>query len=190
MEKPYRKMPPIYLGDYMLRTIKKSDAKDMFEYGKNIEVTRYLNWGPFHTLSEAKKSIKNIFYPRLKEELPIGYAIIDVKSLKMIGTIDFHSKMKGENGAEIGFVLHIDYWNKGIMTNALDAMIKIGFEYLGYEHLKIKHLKSNIASQKVIEKSGFKFVKVEPYSIEKYHRILRDELLTYELLKEDYHGNQ
>ncbi len=190
MKKPYRHMPDVYLESFYLRTISKSDAKDMFEYGKDPLVTAFLNWGPFTQLSEAKKSITKIFYPRLRDGLPIGYAIIDLETSKMIGTIDFHSKIKGEQGAEIGFALNRNYWNKGIMTEAVTAMIHIGFEHLGYEFIRIKHLKKNGASRKVIEKNGFKFVKEEPYILEKASGTIKDELLTYELFKEDYHGNK
>lgn len=189
MKKLYESMPTVYFDDYCLRTIKKSDAKDMFEYGKDPEVTQYLNWGPFIMLSEAKKSISNIFFPRIREGLPKGYSIIDTRKSKMIGTIDFHSKIKGVNGAEIGFVIHKDYWNQGIMSKALKKMVQIGFDYLGYDIIKIKHLKSNIASQKVIEKAGFKYIKSEKYMLEKRDYILKDDLLTYELFKEDYHVN-
>ncbi|MBU1094035.1 MAG: GNAT family N-acetyltransferase [Firmicutes bacterium] len=190
MKKPYKKMPVIYFDDYCLRTIKKSDANDMFEYGKDKEVTQFLNWGPFILPIEAKKSITRIYLPRHKEGLPIGYSIIDVKKSKMIGTIDFHSKIKNINGVEIGFVLHKDYWNKGIMTNALKRMVDIGFDYLGYEKMTMKHLKQNIASQKVIEKIGFKLIKTNIYILEKRDQVIKDELLIYELLREDYHGNQ
>ncbi|MBN2299913.1 MAG: GNAT family N-acetyltransferase [Acholeplasmataceae bacterium] len=190
MKKPYKKMPTIRFGDYQLRTIKKSDAKDMFEYGRDRDVTKYLNWGPFVLESEALDSIKHIFLPRLREQLPIGYAIIDTKKTKMIGTIDFHSKIKSEKGAEIGYVIHKDYWNKGIMSDALKQVIKVGFEYLDYQVIRIKHLKTNVASQKVIEKAGFKFVKSESYFLEKRTAIIKDQLLIYELYKEDYYGNK
>ena len=190
MKKPHIKMPEIHFGDYMLRTIKRSDAKNMFEYGKDPEVTKYLNWGPFILLSEAKQTIKFIYLPRIKEELPIGYAIVDVVINKMIGTIDFHSKIKGVNGIEIGYVLHRDYWNKGIMSQALKEMIKIGFDYLNYDVLRIKHLVNNEASRHVILKSGFKFKEQIPYTHEKQKTVIKDEMLIYELLKEDYHVSQ
>ncbi len=190
MKKPYRKMPIIDLGEYELRTIKKRDSKDMFEYGKDPMVTKFLNWGPFISEVEAKNSIKHIFFPRIREGLPIGYAIIDKKKSKMIGTIDFHSKIKGENAAEIGYVINKDYWNQGIMSQALKHMVKIGFEHLNYDFIKVKHLKHNIASQIVIERVGFRFVKTEPYVLEKPKEIIKDQLLIYELYKEDYYGNK
>ena len=190
MKKPYKHMPIIMLDDIMLRTLTKKDYKDMFEYGKNRDVVRFLSWGPFGIPKEAKQSIANIFYPRLKRGLPIGYAIVDAKTSKMIGTIDFHSKIKDEQGAEIGFVLHHDYWNRGIMTKALKAMIQIGFEHLGYDFIRIRHLGQNIASQKVIQKTPFKLKHIEPFMIEKATHIISDDMYTYEMTKEDYHGSQ
>lgn len=190
MRKPYKHMPVIMMEDIMLRTITKKDARDMFDYGRNHEVVRYLSWGPLGTPREAKLSILKIFYPRIKQGLPIGYAIVDVKTSKMIGTIDFHSKIKDEHGAEIGFVLHQDYWNRGIMTRALKTMIDIGFKYLGYDYLRIRHLGSNIASQKVIAKTPFTLKNVEPFVLEKSTRVIADDMYTYEITKEDYHGSQ
>jgi ribosomal-protein-alanine N-acetyltransferase len=190
MKKPYKKMPEIDLGHIMLRTINLTDSKDVFEYGSNHRVTEFLNWGPFVHESEARKTIERIFYPRIKKGLPIGYAIISKNNSKMIGTIDFHSKIKKDNSVEIGFVLHQDYWNQGIMSRCIKEMIELGFNYLNYDLIRIKHLKKNIASQKVIEKAGFKYKKTEIYSLEKRNGILSDDLLIYEYKKEDYHGSQ
>lgn len=190
MKKAYLKMPEIIFGDFMLRTITKHDYLDMYEYGKDVEVTKFLTWGPYYHPIEAKKTIKTIFYPRVKNGLPRGYAIVDLKLNKMIGTIDFHSKKKDENGAEIGYVIHKDYWNKGIMTQALSEIIKVGFDYLHYDIIHIKHIKRNIASQKVIEKNHFQKVKTEPFVIEKHKALIEDELIIYELTKERYYANQ
>lgn len=183
-------MPEVIFDNYMLRTIHKKDYRDMYDYGKDQEVTQFLTWGPFKKPSEAKKAIKYIFYPRVNKGLPRGYAIIDLTLNKMIGTIDFHTKKPGENGAEIGYVIHKDYWNKGIMTKALDAIIKIGFDYLEYDIIRIKHMKSNMASQKVIEKNHFIKVGNDQIRFERNHKVITDELYVYELTKEKYHANQ
>lgn len=190
MRKAYKKMPTIDVNGYQLRTIKISDYLDMYAYGKKENVTKFLTWGPFDIEEEAKKSIKDIFYPRLKQGLPIGYAIVDQKNNKMIGTIDFHTKIKHKNGAEIGFVIDDEYWNQGIMTKCLCEMIKVGFDYLDYDVIHIKHLKENIASQKVIKKCGFKWIKSEPYLYEKKKNVIQDELIIYEMTKEDYYVNK
>lgn len=187
--KKYRKMPVIDLEQVILRTIRVSDYKDMFEYGSDPDVTKWLNWGPMTQQSDAKHSIKEVFYPRVKRGLPVGYAIVDKKTQKMIGTIDFHAKLDTINAAEIGYCLNKKYWGKGIMTQALIKMIDIGFNYLDYERIIIKHLHNNIASKKVIDKAGFKFVSQRPYVYNKQQGKLEGMLMSYELKKENYHGN-
>lgn len=188
--KPYKNMPTIKFDDIMLRTIKLSDYKDLYDYGKDQEVTKFLSWGPLTQPIEARRSIKHIFYPRTKYELPRGYAIIDTKLNKMIGTVDFHTKPKDKNYAEIGYALHKDYWDQGIMTKAVKELIKIGFEYLNYDKIIVKHLSQNIGSQKVIVKSGFKLIKKEPYILEKSTHVIKDDILTYQMTKEQYYGNE
>lgn len=188
VKKPYKHMPKVIFGQYMLRTIKKSDYKDMFEYGKDNDVTKYLNWGPMVLPVEAKRSIKGIFYPRLKYELPRGYAIVDIKKNKMIGTVDFHSKIEDKKIAEIGYVLHKDYWHQGIMSKAVEELITIGFNHLGYEKIIVKHLSQNMGSKKVIVKNDFKFIHKEAYILKKNNQTIKDDMLTYEITKEDYDG--
>ncbi|BCR35977.1 GNAT family N-acetyltransferase [Mariniplasma anaerobium] len=189
-KKPFKHMPKVLFGEYMLRTLKTKDYRDLFEYGKDPEVTKFLNWGPMVLSIEAKRSIKEIFYPRVKNGLPVGYAIIDINKNKMIGTVDFHSVISDQNTAEIGYVIHKDYWGKGIMTQAVKELIKLGFTYLNYDKIIIKHLSKNIGSQRVIEKSGFKYIKKEPYTLKKINSIIEDDMLIYEITKEDYHGSK
>lgn len=189
MKKTIRCMPEVYLDDVILRTLHKHDDKDMYAYGTDPEVTRYLSWGPFTTIKEARWSIKHVFFKRLRRGLPIGYAIVDVKTSKMVGTIDFHSKMESRNGAEIGFALHRDYWNKGIMTKALKAMIPLGFDHLGYDVIIVKHMKANAASRRVIEKNGFLYQGSEPFNLQKKHHRIVDEMMIYHMTKEMYHGH-
>lgn len=183
--KAYRKMPIVTFGQYQLRTIQKNDYQDMYAYGQDEETVRYLSWGPMHSPDEAKKAIRYIFYPRLKRELPVGYAIVDTKNKQMIGTIDFHTKSTKGNGAELGFVLHRDYWNQGIMTQAVIAMIELGFTYLNYDKIVVKHLVENKASAAVIKKTGFRFTGKEPFSLPR-KKITEPVLYVYELTKEEY----
>lgn len=192
MKKPYLKMPNIIFGDYMLRTIKLTDYQDLFDYGKNPEVVKFLSWGPMVDPKEAKYAIKHIFFPRIKKGLPKGYAIIDLVNQKMIGTIDFHSKLENRNGAEIGFVLHQDYWNQGIMSEALKILIEIGFSHLNYDVIRIRHIIRNIGSQMVISKTPFKFIGKEPFEIRRKNtnQIETTEVFCYELTKEEYHVYQ
>lgn len=180
------RLPEHQFGNYLLREISVKDYKDMFEYGSNPKVTEYLNWGPFYLQIEAKRSIKSIFIPRLKRGLPIGYAIIDLIKNKMIGTIDFHTKNEDDQSVEIGYALHQDYWNQGIMTYALKYLIDLGFNYFNYRKLRIRHMEGNIGSEKIIAKTPFRFTEESIYQLKKIHDRRLVVLKNYELTKEEY----
>ncbi len=181
-----KQMPIVKFDHFMLRSIQKGDYKDLFEYGRDGEVVKTLSWGPMTNPIEAKRSIKDIFLARPKKGIPVGYAIVDMDKNKMIGTIDFHTKVVNQNALEIGYVINRDYWNQGIMTKALEKIIKVGFDYYGYDRLIIKHLKNNPASGKVIEKNGFVFITSYPYKYEKAVGILESDMMVYEMTKERY----
>lgn len=184
----YRKLrlPEHQFGNYLLREISVKDYKDMFEYGSNPKVTEYLNWGPFYLQIEAKRSIKSIFIPRLKRGLPIGYAIIDLIKNKMIGTIDFHTKNEDDQSVEIGYALHQDYWNQGIMSHALKYLIDLGFNHFYYKKLRIRHMEGNIGSEKIIAKTPFRYTEETIYQLKKIHDRRLVVLKNYELTKEEY----
>ncbi|MFA6800535.1 MAG: GNAT family N-acetyltransferase [Acholeplasmataceae bacterium] len=181
-----KNMPVKYFDHYMLRTLQKNDAIDMYDYGKDLEVTKFLTWGPMTSLKDAKLSIKSVFFQRPKNGIPIGYAIIDINCNKMIGTIDFHTKIKGQNAYEVGYVIHKDYWGLGIMTKALEIVTEVGFEVYGYDKLLIKHLKNNLASGRVIEKNRYIFKSSYPYVYKKVTHVLSSDMMVYEMTKERY----
>lgn len=152
------KQPIIYFDNYMLRDISLIDSADMYEYGTDPEVIKFLSWGPYLDVSEARFSIKEYFLKRPNLGLPVGYAIVDLTNNKMIGTVDFHTIIS-PGVVEAGFCLNKNYWNKGIMTRALHKLLEVGFYYNGYKKIIIGHANNNIASQRVIEKVGFIFEK-------------------------------
>ncbi|MCU0104846.1 GNAT family N-acetyltransferase [Acholeplasma vituli] len=159
-----QKMPTIELDKVILRTLLKKDANDFFELGKDPITTEFLTWGPFKTLKEAITMIKFTYFRRTSRNEPIGYAIVDKATAKMIGTIEFHTFNRKMNTCEIGYVLSRDYWNQGIMTDCLKAVTKVAFNHLKMDRVVIKHIIENTASQRVILKAGYQFVELSKKS--------------------------
>ena len=87
----YEPMPVIDCGDFYLRSICKKDARDLFEYGSDPQVTKFLSWGPYEDFDEARWCIDKYYLDRPNHKLPIGYAIIYKENQKMIGVIDYHT---------------------------------------------------------------------------------------------------
>ncbi len=191
MKKNYEPMPIVDCDRFYLRTITKKDVWDLFEYGSDPEVTRFLSWGPFEDVSEARWTIDKHFLTRPDRNLPIGYAIIYRENNKMIGTIDFHTIDQYSLYGEIGYCLNKSYQGMGIMTEALKKMIGVGFNVLGLNRIEIRHVVSNKASEKVINNCDFRFegilrqryydMKINRYQDVKTYSILKDEYIKEEL---------
>jgi RimJ/RimL family protein N-acetyltransferase len=73
-----------------------------------------------------------------------------------VGAIGVHP---GEDvhalNAEIGYWLGPEYWNRGIMTEAVEAVTRYAFEQLGMVRVHAEVFEWNAASMRVLEKAGF-----------------------------------
>ena len=182
-------MPDVVFDHYLLRTLKLSDYKDYFEIGKNSENITYLTWRPFLKKKDAKAMLETYLRRSYRHE-PVGYAIVDLTKHVMIGIIEFHTFDYIKNQAEVGYLLHQDYWNQGIMKKAVKALIKVGFEYVELEAIIIRSLKENIASIKVIEHNNLALVSIDKNA--HYHEKTKTfhDIITYRITKERYYGTK
>ena len=64
--------------------------------------------------------------------------------------------MTNNHNAEIGYWLSEQYWNNGIMTEAVKQMVKYGFNKLKLKKILALVVKSNRGSIKVLKKADFK----------------------------------
>lgn len=149
-----------------LRPISLEDIDDVFDYAKRSNVGPNAGWRPHISKEETKQFI---LYAIKKREYtqPGIYAIIVKEENRMIGTIEIHSYR--EHKAEIGFVLHPEYWGHGLITEAAQACIVYAFEILELKRLQYGHFLFNDRSRRVREKLGFT-----------YEGILRKKYMNYD----------
>ncbi|WP_168169674.1 GNAT family N-acetyltransferase [Candidatus Izimaplasma bacterium ZiA1] len=176
-------IPSYDLGDILLRPIVLEDYLDMYEYGSDTDVTKYLLWSTYTKLDDALSSVKEFFLNRPSKGIPQAHAIIDKKTNKMIGTCDFAGYHPEESRGEIGYVLSKDYWGKGIMTKACKKVIEFGFNYLDLDLITIRHHHNNVGSGVVAKRCGFKYIK------DVYNKRFDTYIPYYELHRSDYENN-
>jgi ribosomal-protein-alanine N-acetyltransferase len=73
----------------------------------------------------------------------------------MIGNIGFWRVISQHYRSEIGYMLHPDFWGKGIMKEALLAAADYGFNKMKLHSIEAHINPDNAASGKVLEKAGF-----------------------------------
>lgn len=143
----------------ILRAWKQSDLEDFFEYASVDGVGECAGW-QHHTEIEHTQAILNRFIANKKT-----FALEYKENGKVIGSIGLESsddeeldeKFETLSGRTIGYVLNKEYWGRGLMTEAVQRVIKYAFEEENYDFLLCAHFVFNDRSRRVIEKCGFGF---------------------------------
>jgi ribosomal-protein-alanine N-acetyltransferase len=136
----------------LLRPIRLSDARDMFQYAKDVETTRYV-FDRHHTLMETQAVIRRYFLAA-----PTGkFALELLETKQMIGTLDLHALDETGKSAEVGYCLNRAFWGQGLMTEALRSLTTLCFTQLDFELLIGRAHPNNHASRLVLVRCGFVF---------------------------------
>lgn len=132
----------------ILRPVQPDDAEAMFDYLRDEETVRFITVPPVKTVTEViENSIQSYFMLD-----PIGKWAI-VYDQKMVGTIDLRLN-KVHRQAEIGYVLNKRYWGQGIMPEAAQAILAVGFDQLQLVRIFSEHDTRNPKSGRVMTKIG------------------------------------
>ena len=91
------------------------------------------------------------------------FAVVDKTTNKVIGSLgvdeygleDMLTEFDNYNGRVLGYVLSKDYWGRGLMPEAVKAVIDYLFNALDYDFLLCGHFNKNKQSKRVQEKCGF-----------------------------------
>lgn len=82
-----------------------------------------------------------------------------------------------EPAAELGYDLAPEYWGRGLMTEALNAIVAYAFDALGIVRLTATVIVGNERSCRTLERAGFRHEGVLPAHGENEHGRLVDEHL-------------
>lgn len=137
----------ILTNHLILRKFKGDDAEDIYEYASDEMTVKYLTWNGVSSIEETKELITR-FYSQ-----PGVYAIELKDSGKCIGCISLEVIPNHEK-CNFGYVLNRNYWNRGYMTEALQAILNFVFDELEINRVEATHYEGNEGSGKVMEKCG------------------------------------
>ncbi len=153
-KKNFDPFPVISTGNLMLRDLRRIDAEEIFLLRSDQKVNEFINRPSAVSIQEAHDFIRRIEEGTGKKEA-FYWAIVPAMQSSLAGTICLWSFDAGRGKAEIGYELLPAYHGKGIMSEALAAVIKFAFEKLLLRKLEANTHRNNIASIKLLEKAGF-----------------------------------
>ena len=138
---------------FELREWRLSDAASLAENANNIDIWNNVRDYFPHPYSEddGKQFIESVLSkPKPAVDLAI---VVDGKAVGGIGIV-LQTDVE-RISAEMGYWLGVNYWNKGIMTEAVKQMVTYAFTHFPLRKIFAPVFDFNIASQKVLQKAGF-----------------------------------
>ena len=141
----------------ILRKAQLEDAEPMFRnWASDPEVTKFLTWPPHESVELTQKRMELLG----KEYDRSDYYqwMIELKELgQPIGSIAAVRQREEVGEAEVGYCIGRRWWHKGIVSEALSAVIDFLFAEVGMSRIAARHDPNNPHSGGVMRKCGMKY---------------------------------
>ena len=155
------KLPEFRTERLFLRGVELSDSESYEKNFVDYEVIQHLSsqvpW-PY-----PKGGVKEFLETRIlpgQGKNRWTWAIFLKEDLKeVIGIVDVWCEGLPQNR---GFWLAKKHWGRGIMTEAVGPVTDYAFNFLGFEKLVFSNAVGNLASRRVKEKTGAKYIETKP----------------------------
>ncbi len=172
----------------LLRKFNINDAKRAFKNWTNDEdVTKYLTWKPHNSL-DITKALLNQWILDYQMANTYNWAIELKSTGDVIGSIGIVHIDEENSSCEVGYCLSKEYWKKGIMSEALSAVIDYLFSQINFNRIVAKHHIDNIASGKVMVKCNMTY----EGTLREVRKSKNQEFISlavYSILKSEYEYN-
>lgn len=150
----FNPFPQLTTKRLLLRKVNEKDVNEIFFLRSDGRVMKYFDRTPAKSLDDASNFIK-LITEQLQNNEAVTWALELKENTNLIGTICFWNIQKEHYRAEIGYVLHPDYWGIGIMNETLSKVINYGFNVMNLHSIEASVNPDNAASIKLLEKNNF-----------------------------------
>ena len=145
--------PTLETERLILRQLAAPDAQDCFLFLSDEENIRYYDPAPMTQLEQAEKSIER-HRRRFAQQEALRWGITLKGENRVIGNGGYAWEADNQL-AVLSYILSKHSWNKGIMTEALTAMIQFGFAHIHLHRIEAQVAYPNLASARLLERLGF-----------------------------------
>ena len=142
----------------ILRRFLYEDYFAMFDnWASDKKVTKYLTWQPHRDLNDSESVICDWVTEYNHNPKFYQWAIVLKEINEPIGNITVVSIYDDVEMAHVGFCIGSKWWNKGITSEALSAVINFLFDEVGVNRVEARHDPRNPSSGGVMQKCGMKY---------------------------------
>lgn len=153
----FSKFPEIHTKRLILRRPSMKDAEWYFDHFSSPELV----WGGGEPgpkdMTAAREELKEHMIDLYRERAGFRWIITIKGEGRPIGSLGYYKwATSAAYQAEMGYDLAREHWGKGIMTEAMDAVLDFGFEKMELNRIEVYVMPRNKRSIKMIKNLGFK----------------------------------
>lgn len=144
--------PEIKTQRLILRRFTLKDAKVFFSLVSDKEVNTFLPFFPFKTIKEASGYLQENYLKNYKNSVGFRYAVCLKSDNIPIGYVNISE----DDSYDLGYALKKEFWHKGIITEACEAVIK-QVKKAGMPYITATHDIDNPKSGNVMKRLGMTY---------------------------------
>jgi RimJ/RimL family protein N-acetyltransferase len=138
----------------ILRELALDDWPDVHLWGSNPDACRYEAWGP-NTPDETRAFVgAAVRDGRRKPRVRYAFAVTRPDGPRVIGIGELRLRDEWTRLGEVGYIVHPDFWRRGIGTELGRALVAFGFTALGLHRIAATCDPRNLASGRILQKIG------------------------------------
>ena len=180
-------LPVLETSRLVLRKLELADVDDMYGYASDPEVTRYVTWDA-HISRENTLGYLKFLQQRYKTDRCLVWGVVLKENNKLIGTCDYVRIDNTSKCGILGYALAREYWNQGLMSEAVRAIIDFGFEVLDLNRIEAHCMVANLASERVMQKTGMTFEGILREKVFLKNQFI--SLKMYSILKKEWNNDK
>ena len=150
----WESLPSLNTKRMRLRELTEADVDALFRIFSHPQVVRY--WGaPALADRDAAAALLAEIQENFRKRTSMKWGVAELETDQIIGTVTLFNLNLDNKRAEIGYGLDYNYWRKGYVTEALDALLSYAFDVLQLHRLEADVDPRNVGSIRTLEKMGF-----------------------------------
>lgn len=148
---------PICTERLLLRPITIDDATAMHAYKSDPDVVRYVPYSPLD-LADVERRIATTWSTTRFTQQGDGVclAVEEQSTGELLGDVVLFWRSEADRAGEVGYIFDPRFSGRGYATEAVGALLALGFDGLGLHRITAELDERNTSSARVVERLGFR----------------------------------
>lgn len=148
---------PLVTERLLLRPITIDDASAMHGYKSDPDAVRYVPYAPLERAEVERRIATTWSTTRFTQQGDaVCLAVEERETGRLLGDVVLFWRSELDRAGEVGYIFDPDVAGQGFATEAVAALLALGFDELGLHRVSARIDERNTASVRVVERLGFR----------------------------------